>query len=267
MIILTAANKDRAKDDFGNVYKNFSFRNVIENTISQSSKYGYKTEVYDLGTLGMGKPFVVQDEEFAEKGYYSKEPKKGYKSKSLFKPEMVKKSIIDNKELTVYLDGDATLNSDIDDIVSDDYDIGVTLRKKSEMEGEWYENHKDIVMFVNAGVIFFNPTDATYIFLDKWSELTDEVGNDQMALNQLVCPKTLPKAYSVITQNGVRIKFFPGEVYNYYYFDESFHKNVKIMHFKGPVRKYYPFNTYRRLKCTYLYPIRNLVIKNIKKII
>ncbi|MCU7919638.1 MAG: hypothetical protein KZQ88_13615 [Candidatus Thiodiazotropha sp. (ex Dulcina madagascariensis)] len=264
MIILTAANKDISKDDRGKVYKNFSFRRVIENTINQATKFGYKPVVYDLGTLGIGRPFSVTDENFSTKGYYSNEPIKGYKSKSLFKPEMVKDSMLQDRELTVYLDGDATLNDSIDEIESDDYDLGVTLRKKSEMEGEWYEEHKDIVRYVNAGVIFFNPTDATFDFLDKWIEVTDKLGNDQMALNSLVCPNELPEEYSVIDRGGVRIKFFPGEIYNYYYFDEGFNGNIKIFHFKGPVRKYFPFTKSKRFVCEYILPVRNRLVRLIK---
>ena len=91
MIILTAANTDTAKDDFGRVYKNFSFRQVIQDTKKEADKYGYKSVIYDLGSLGIGEKFTVMDETFTTKGHYEKEVKKGYKSKSLFKPAIVEK--------------------------------------------------------------------------------------------------------------------------------------------------------------------------------
>ncbi len=249
MIILTGANTDKAKNDSGKVYKKFSFSGVIKETIRQAEKFGYKPVVYDLGSLGIGEPFHIEDKVFAEKGYYSTETQKGYKSKSLFKPEMVMDCLTKHKDFTAYLDGDATLYGSIDEVVGDDYDIGVTLRKASEMEGEWYEKHIDIIKFVNAGVIFFNPTRATFEFLDKWHQVTHEVGNDQRALNQLVCPEKCPQPHSIHVMNGVRIKYFPCEQYNYYLFNQGLEPDIKILHFKGDVRQYYPFGWQKRLYC------------------
>jgi len=259
MIILTAANSDIAKDDFGRVYKNFSFRGVIQETIKKANECGYKPVVYDLGSLGIGKPFSqkIKDKTFATKGYYEKEVRKGYKSKSLFKPEIVKVCMEEHNDLTVYLDGDALLCDNIDNIVADDYDIGVTLRAPSELSGAWYEEHFDIVKYVNAGVIFFNPTPATKNFLDVWQTTTKEVSNDQKALNQLTCPDQYPEAYSIHTINDVRVKYFPCETYNYYYFNEKYEPGIKIMHFKGPVRNYYPFDWKKRFYCKNIMPILN----------
>ena len=141
MIILTGANKDIAKDDYGNIYKNFSFKSVINETVRQAEKFGYTPVVYDLGSLGMGERYHVKDKTFEREGYYSAEIQKGYKSKSLFKPEIVRDCLSRYKDFTVYLDGDATLYDKIDEVVEDEYDIGVTLRKPSEMEGEWYEEY------------------------------------------------------------------------------------------------------------------------------
>ena len=83
MIILTGANSDKAKKDSGQVYKNFSFRGVIQKTIDRAEEFGYTPVVYDLGKLGMGKPLNVEDKSFNEKGYYEKEVINGYKSKSV----------------------------------------------------------------------------------------------------------------------------------------------------------------------------------------
>ncbi len=259
MIILTAANGDIAKDERGRVYNNFSYREIIQNTMDKARECGYKPVVYDLGSLGMGKQFHIQDGTFATKGYYEKEVQKGYKSKSLFKPEMVKVCMEEYNDFTVYLDGDAQLCDNIDAIVNDDYDIGVTLRDPFEFENVWYEEHINIVKYVNAGVIFFNPTPATKIFLDVWQKTTAEVGNDQMALNQLTCPDQYPEVNSVHTINGVRMKYFPCEKYNYYYFNEKFVPGIKIMHFKGSIRHYYPFDWKKRFYCKNFVPIRNKV--------
>lgn len=247
MVILTAANSDQSKNFKGKIHKGFSFLGVISNTIEAAKCYGYETKVFDLGTLGLGDKYTVEDQSFSENGFYSREVTKGYKSKSLFKPDIVKICMDQYDDLVVYLDGDAQLCDEIDEINTSDYDIGVTLRDASEMEGEWYESHVDIVKYVNAGVIFFQPTPLAKEFISKWDALTSEVGNDQMALNSLTCPDERPIAGNVYIVNGVRVKFFPGKVYNYYYFDDGFCKDVKIMHFKGPVRRYYPYTFKKKL--------------------
>jgi len=257
MIILTGANTDIPNYLKKDPVLKFTFSAVIRETVQKANECGYTPVVYDLGALGMGEPFHVGDESFAKKGYYEKEVITGYRSKSLFKPEMVKKCINENNEPTVYLDGDAKLCENIDEILSDDYDVGVTLRDPFELESEWHQEHIDIVKYVNAGVIFFNPTPATKTFLDTWEKLTDELGNDQMALNKLTCPDFYPDIDSILTLNGVRVKYFPGKKYNFYYFDEGLEPGIKIMHFKGPVRRYYPFDWRMRLYCSTIILIKN----------
>lgn len=259
MIILTAANKSEAKDDEGNIYKDFSFLDVIKETESKAREYGYKTIIYDLGSLGIGTKYVVNDDSFIENGYYSSEVVNGYKSKSLFKPDIVDRTMCENDETVIYLDGDAQLCCSLSEVDTDDYDVGVTLRDKSELVGEWYEAHIEIVKYVNAGVIMFRPTSATRIFVSKWRELTQEVGNDQMALNKLVCPDGYPENNSIHLINGVRVKFFPGTIYNFYYFGSMFPHSPKILHFKGAVRHYYPFNLTTKIQCGILTVVHKLV--------
>jgi len=270
MVILTCANIDKAgkkyNDEFGVWYRDFSFKSVILETVRQAEKCGYKPVVYDLGELGIGEPFHVEDETFAKKGYYSTQVKEGYKSRSLFKPEVVKYCLNTHKDFTVYLDGDAQLVDSIDEILTGDYDIGVTLRKPSELETEWHKRLFEIAKYVNAGVIFFNYTQAALDFVDIWEKKTYEVGNDQKALNQLVCPEEYPKVNSILTINGVRIKFFPCEQYNYTYFEEGLEPNMKILHFKGMYRNFYPFDWKRRLYCMTIIPIKNIISSVLKRI-
>ena len=266
MIILTCANKDVAKDDSGNLHKGFSFRSVIQKTEKQAKVCGYTPVIYDLGSLGIGEPYIVHDRSFQESGYYAKEPQKGYKSKSLFKPEIVKISLEKHQDTVVYLDGDAQLCDCIDEVDTNDYDVGVTLRKRSEIESEWHRQHMDIAKYVNAGVIFFQSTPTTMKFVNDWESLTKEVGNDQQALNNLICPDSYPEPNSIHVVNGVRVKFFPCEKYNYYHFNDGLEQNIKIIHFKGNVRKFYPFNLPQRLYCLMLIPLLNKLKKIYKSI-
>jgi hypothetical protein len=255
MIIVTCANNDVAK---GHFQDEFRFSKVISTTARNAERFGYGVEIYDLGDLGMGTPFRVEDEYFLTHGYYEREAISGYKSKSLFKPALMKKCLTKNKQLTAYLDGDAELRRPIDGVISDDYDIGVTLRDRSEMETEWYEEHQAIVKYVNAGVIFFNYTEAALDFIDRWEKLTDEVGNDQMALNKLACPTELPEPGSIHVVDNVRVKFFPCVQYNYYYFYELFPWRARIMHFKGSIRYCYPFTWSKYWSSSFFVVLRQL---------
>lgn len=264
MIILTSANKDQAKNDSGEVHKKFSFRGVIGETIRRAEECGYKTDVYDLGTLGIGEPYLVQDKTFSKKGYYEKEVVQGYKSKSLFKPALVKLCMAKHDDLVAYLDGDAQLVGCLDDVDTDDYDIGVTLRTPLELDSEWYKAHKEVVKFVNAGVIFFRPTRAALDFVNTWLDLTDTIGNDQMALNKLTCTEDYPEVGSVQVLNGARIKYFPCRLYNFYHFEDGISDDIRILHFKGPVRHYYPFNKRKRLYCKTIVPLLNFFKKIVK---
>jgi hypothetical protein len=265
MIILTAANSALPSDDQIRKNPNFSFRSIIEKTVAKAIECGYTPVVYDLGGLGIGEKFVVEDESFAKEGFY-KEVRKGYKSKSLFKPDLVKHCLETHKEFTVYVDGDAQLCDNIDEVLGD-YDVGVTLRRPSELKSDWYEDYGDIAGYVNAGVIFFNATPGALKFVDAWLETTIEVGNDQKALNKLVSPDKFPEVNSILTLNNTRIKFFPANQYNYYYFMEGLEPNIKIMHFKGDVRHYYPFDKKKRFFCSTIIPILNKIKPIIKGMI
>lgn len=263
MIIVTCANTDVAKDHSGNPKHEdrFRFSKVISATARNAKRFGYGVEIYDLGELGMGTPYRVEDKHFVEMGHYKREAIGGYKSKSLFKPALMKECLTKNRRRTAYLDGDAELRRPIDGVISDDYDVGVTLRDRSEMETEWYQEHEKIVKYLNAGVIFFNHTDAAFDFIDRWEKLTEDVGNDQMALNQLACPDQYPEPNSVHVIDNVRIKYFPCVEYNYYYFYQLLPSSACIMHFKGDVRSYYPF-TWPKYWASMIYvPFKNLARK------
>ena len=260
MIILTGANTDIPKKESGELRDEITFRfsSVIQKTIEKCHEFGYVADVYDLGILGMGEPFHVEDQVFREKGHYEHEVIEGYKSKSLFKPALVKHCIKKHRDIVVYVDGDAELRQRIDEIDTDDYDVGVTLRDPFELQGDWYEEHQEIVRFVNAGVIFFRDTPATAEFLDRWEVLTDEVGNDQMALNSLSCPDEYPRIGSIEVINGVRIKYFSCLDYNFYYFDEKLPGSAKIWHWKGTVRHLYPYDWKSRLYWAVALPLKKL---------
>ncbi|RLB67386.1 MAG: hypothetical protein DRH08_03780 [Deltaproteobacteria bacterium] len=266
MVILTAATSASAGKGYeGRIYKNFSFKNVIQRTIIKAEELGYKAVVYDLNNLGIGEHYEIKDDYYLTNGYHQNEVKPGYKSRSLFKAEIVKKCMNDHNDLIVYLDGDAQLCGDLNEIETDDYDIGVTLRDKIELSYLWHKKYFDVAGYVNAGVIFFNNTPACNNFVEEWRRKTQSLGNDQMALNYLVCPSNYPEKYSVTEKNGVRIKFFPVSKFNYYSFNYRYFGNAKILHFKSSVRNFYPFDWRKRCYCFLFINFRSLLIGTLRK--
>jgi len=249
MLIVTGADSDVARTTDGNISKGFSFRAVITETVKKAEELGYTPFVFDLGNLGIGELFAPRD---------------NVSQRALFKPELIKACMERKDDIVVYIDGDAQLCSSIDEIAEGDYDIGVTVRDTTEVNNEWYRNNFEWVKYVNAGVIFFKPTEATKEFIKVWQKKTYEVGDDQVALNKLACPDDYPEVGSIVTMNGVRVKFFPCKQYNYYYFNDGLVDNIKIMHFKGDVRHFYPFNWRKRLYCKTVVPTMNVVRPLIK---
>jgi hypothetical protein len=251
MIILTCAHSDIPKRyDDGSVLKGFSFKQVIQKTVKKAEELGYTPMVYDMGDLGIGERFPIDN----------------VTSHALFKPVIIKDCMKKHNDIIVYIDADAQLIDSIDEIAEDDYDIGVTEREYYEVDNEWYKRNFEWTKYLNAGVIIFKPTEATKKFIELWHKTTEEVGDDQIALNRLACPDYYPEAGSIITMQGVRVKFFPCRHYNYYYFKERFVDNIKIMHFKGDVRHFFPFNWRRRLYCKAVVPILNSTKNIIKRI-
>ena len=168
--------------------------------------------MYNLGGLDFGEYINLTNETFVKSGYYKiMNPKNGWCSRALHKPEIIKKTQFE--DVMVYMDADAFPISKFEEIKNYDFDIGVTVRNKNE-------NFKELGR-INAGVIFFRNTKNTHKFLEEWSDLTKKIENDQVALN------------SIISSNKYKVVEFPTNIYNYYYFPEVPCNDVKIYHFKS----------------------------------
>jgi len=244
VIILTAGNS--------------RFKKMIKTSIKQSKKLGYTPSVYDLGGLGFGKPFGVENALFHEKGYYwNVKGVIGRKTRGFHKMSIIKDFLENNSEFTVYLDGDAILVDKIDE-VKGDYDIGLTVRPQEEVEEvrRACGGTKDILDgYINAGVIFFNYTEGALRFIDIWEKEAQRLRNDQKGLNSLLKNFFPLEANKFINLEGVKIRTFDTRTYNCYYFDVSksllpfskseYAKKAKILHFKSDMRFFY-YRYFRR---------------------
>ena len=140
----------------------------------------------------------------------------------------------------VVLDGDAILVNRIDELLTDNFDVGVTLRRMHEIR-----YGKNECQVLNSGVIAFNGTnDKTISFIKKWiqtMQFTYEYLIEQTALTRMI-GKENPGIYCKYYQTGVVnasgksvvVKIFPCEVFNFNWIEEGVDKSKnKIVHFKG----------------------------------
>jgi hypothetical protein len=67
--------------------------------------------------------------------------------------------------------------------------------------------------------------------VEKWKERTETLKNDQLALNLLLNPNSLPLEPEFNIE-GIHVKTWPAEIYNFYYFPEN-HDEAKILHYKN----------------------------------
>ena len=140
----------------------------------------------------------------------------------------------------IFLDGDVILVNKIDELLDDNFDVGVTLRRMHEIR---YRRNECKVL--NSGVIVFNGTnDKTISFINKWIQtmkFTYECLIEQTALTRMI-GKENPEIYNKYYQTGVVnasgksvvVKVFPCEVFNFNWIEEGVDKSKnKIVHFKG----------------------------------
>lgn len=145
----------------------------------------------------------------------------------------------------MYLDGDAVIASNIDE-VEGDFDVGITIRSPAEMQAHMSqakslnepERTNKKACQANAGVLFFQYTDRTLAFVKRWKEKTRELGNDQLAINKLVNPNNIKLACADYAVDDVKVRVFPGKIYNFTALKDLTSDEAKINHYKDNAWKY-----------------------------
>jgi nucleotide-diphospho-sugar transferase len=190
---------------------NHRLKTVAQRCVRSLDDLDYRRTVFDLGGLGFGESFPVEDPTFQAEGYYPTHFTKWH-SRAMHKPRLILNFLPKVKDFLVYLDADTFVRRPIGEIEGD-YDVGVTVRRL-------YEQRQAVLGRVNAGVVFLNRTAAAFKFVERWVAETEKAGNDQVALNKLV------------DRGGLRIRLFPTDIYNWYYFPDVPTPDAKILHFK-----------------------------------
>lgn len=204
MIIATAAN--------------YRMRGFALSCVKSAEKLGYQVIVYNLGGLGFGKPFAVDNEIFQKDGFYDRINPSRY-NRGSHKTEIVKACLRSNREFIVLLDANIVVMDKIDEMVGS-YDIGLTIRPEWEVEKVIKKHSHPFIYggYVNAGVMCFNATEAALRFVDEWEEKTRELHDDQGAINAMLQEFFPLKSGQTIERKGVKIRTFDTPHYNYYYF-------------------------------------------------
>lgn len=245
--VVTGGSSATPSNSVGKPEPFFSYKDVVSRTVERAKVFGYETAVYDLGGLGVGRKFEVNNQKFKERGHFDLATPE-FLGKGAFKPDLLLESTRENAIFTVWLDGDALLVDPIDEVVGD-YDLGVTIRHPLETQGPWWERNAAAIGYINTGVVFINPSHKMNAFLAEWSRRSFEGGgSDQWGLNRMLELSELPEPWSTREINGIRLKFFPAEIYNFFYFrlletsasERSLYMpKPKVLHFKGGTRQHY----------------------------
>ncbi len=239
------------------VSANERMRDFTLQCVTSVEKLGYSVIVYDLGGLGFGKPFTVDNASFQTQGYYH-EIVEGRYAPGEHKPAVVRDCLKTCDERIVYIDVDTLMIDRIDEL-DGDYDIGITVRPQWEVEKitkrALPEPYFIYDGFVNTGVMTFKSSANTYRFLEQWEKKISELHDEQAAINAMLTEFTPLNGGRIITRDGIRFKTFDTMIYNHYYFytpentrsypvfkdDINIRwQDAKILHFKGKMRKEYP---------------------------
>jgi len=175
---------------------------------------GYPVTVFDLGGLGYGQPLEADPGDLKKDSFIP----------CCFKPRAIRQALSGSTEThLVWLDADAFMQGPIDEVFTDDYDIGVTRRDEAEIK--LYRNNPKVGT-INSGVIFFRRTAKLPDFLDEWEVRARHFNLEQRGLNEMVAE----------SWGDLRYKYFPSRLYNNYYFDGRDVERPKILHYKGSRR-------------------------------
>ena len=222
MLVVTAGNNK------------YDYQKTIRFCLDKCKQFNYKTIVYDLGGLGFGYPVNDSRCTSAHRNIvYS------------MKPELILDAMqyASPTELVAWIDGDATLIAPIDELETDIFDVGVTVRPKVNRRKTSY---------INAGVFFVRNTYNGKQFMKYWISQMPAVPplhtkqkpkgySDQEVLESILLSsvEVIPWDAFNTTHSvaGANLKILEGDIYNNLRVHEPETREApgiaKILHFRN----------------------------------
>jgi len=162
--------------------------------------------------------------------------KDDYFAPCYFKPEIIKKALLELKEDVLWMDSDCLIKDRVDEML-ENCDAAVTLRRFDPLQ---MRNIYD--GYINAGVMAFRYCDQSLCLIDKWIEQLKGSRADQDAFNKVILDYSPMDEYKeIVDVEGIKVKILDCDTYNFFYFDEreEVMDRAKIYHIKGHLRPLY----------------------------
>jgi hypothetical protein len=200
------------------------FLELIRANVSQTRKFGYEPFVWDLGELGFGHKYtgygsVVEkyDDSLPETAIVKVKGQNKTNRKSLgnFKPFCILEAmekLHEDWEWMMWLDADAFIVKNIDEMFTGGHDAGITLRHSL--------SRKPSSRFLNSGVVVVKNSYGGWKFIERWCHeqskpdcIVDQGGLHNVFYNwgMSLVPE---QAGEVVSLQGIQIKCFPWKIYN-----------------------------------------------------
>ncbi len=172
----------------------------LEKLLFTVKKFRYQHVVYDLGGLGYG--------ENAEEIYKVKFSEMSIRKLLTYKPRIIRHALKKFNDHTVWIDADAFLCRNIDEIRTADYDIGVPV----------HLTHPEL----NSGVFIARATSKAEQFLNSWIQGIPNKGKLHREGDQAYLQKEVSRYYphfrkfldKPLNHDGVALQFVKSEIYN-----------------------------------------------------
>lgn len=224
MIVVTAGTAD--------------YRRIIEAQARKCAEFGYLHVVFDLGGLGMGRPFAVDPADLLPTFNGDSLPP------AKFKADLLRIVMLDHGEpnqWVCWLDADCIPLQRFYPVIEQDrpldIDVAVTLRPRGEVGACGIA----ALDFLNAGVVWIRNNCPGRAFLTEWREKSIALNTDQGAINECVAPGRNAEWWeasrgnvSWFSRSGARVLVLDAMQWNCWHLPPK--PDTRILHFKRGIR-------------------------------
>lgn len=201
----------------------FDYRRIIEAQERKCAEYGYDHRVFDLGGLGIGKPFDVPPSDLEPQHWGHSLPAATFKVRLLI-------ANFEEGKTICWIDGDCLPLLPF--TPDGEWDAAVTLRPLREIG---LSGHRSMD-FLNAGVVWVRSA----AFLNEWQSRAVRLNTDQDGLNEVVAAGYSKAQWrdamgrTITSPDGFRVKILDASDWNRWNLPPK--ADTRILHFKRRLR-------------------------------